>query len=524
MSEEKKEEKKEEKAISRRKYLGTVGGLAAATIVGWGLAGYLASRPPAPAAVRTVTETKTVTVTPAVTTPVTTPKPTWPPKVGAASLTVLSSPDCADFLKYAADEFHKMYPQVSIDVVPLSWEALYPKILHDLTSKTGAYDLFTIDVMTLGSVVEAGSMNLDDLRAKNPDLVDPDLDLKDFEPGYFGYGSIWAGSNYGLPVYPNHMFLYYRKDYFEDPKLQAKYKELTGKTLEPPKTWEDCIEVAKFFTKEKNKDSPTDYGIALMFPTTHTMMYNVLNWLGPIRQSPSGIEKYGKLDLYYGDYCTADGKVWFANEDGERAVKLIQDLLPYSPDPFGSDYGETLAQFSKGLTAMCPQWSVPYGDFVKSLAGGDLMKARDIIGVTVMPGIMDQGQLVRRPVSGGWAMGVNGSSKAPREAYLFAQFATSKRMDKVHWTKFVMPPARMSNWVDPESREVLSPALFDTYAESMRILSYRPRIPQEPEMERVGNPIWQDIIAGRTPTVLDGLKKLASEWQKLVDQFKHPGK
>jgi len=57
------EEKREEKAISRRKYLGAIGGVGAAAAVGWGLAGYLASRPPAPAAVRTVTETKTETKT-----------------------------------------------------------------------------------------------------------------------------------------------------------------------------------------------------------------------------------------------------------------------------------------------------------------------------------------------------------------------------------------------------------------------------------------------------------------------------
>ncbi|MCM8792778.1 MAG: substrate-binding domain-containing protein [Candidatus Omnitrophica bacterium] len=67
MSEEKKEE-----AISRRKYLGAVGGLGAAAIVGWGVAGYALSKPPAPAAVKTVTETKTITVTPTVT-PVATP-------------------------------------------------------------------------------------------------------------------------------------------------------------------------------------------------------------------------------------------------------------------------------------------------------------------------------------------------------------------------------------------------------------------------------------------------------------------
>jgi spermidine/putrescine-binding protein len=67
------EEKKEEKAISRRKYLGAVGGLAAAAAVGWGLAGYLASKPKAPTIEKTVTLTKTITATPGVTTPAVTP-------------------------------------------------------------------------------------------------------------------------------------------------------------------------------------------------------------------------------------------------------------------------------------------------------------------------------------------------------------------------------------------------------------------------------------------------------------------
>jgi ABC-type glycerol-3-phosphate transport system substrate-binding protein len=480
----------------------------------------------APGTTVTTTVTKTVTGTPT-TSP--TPSPTtttpWRASLKSASLNVLSSPDCADFLKYAANEFMKIYSQVTINVIPMSWEALYPKILSDLQSKTGAYDLFTIDVMTLGSVVSAGAASLDMIMKKYPDIIDPNLDIPDFEPTYFGYGSVWAGEIYGLPVYPNHMFLYYRKDYFSDPKLQSLYKSQTGKSLDVPKTWDECIQVAKFFTKSSNPQSPTDYGIALMFPTTHTMMYNVLNWLGPIRQSPTGISKYGPLDLYYGDYATSDGKIWFANDDGARAVQLIQQLLPYSPDPFGSDYGETIAQFTAGTTAMCPTWSVPYGDFVKALAGGDYMKARDIIGVEMIPGIYDGTTLVRKPVSGGWAMGINGSlpEERTRAAFVFAEFATSKEMDLTHWLKFVMPPARMSNWSNLQAREVLNPALFDTYTASMRSLSYRPRIPQEPDMERIGNPMWQDIIAGRKP-LMDGLKALASEWQNLVNQFVHPSK
>jgi ABC-type glycerol-3-phosphate transport system substrate-binding protein len=500
----------------RRDFLKIGGGLVAGLIIG-AAAGWVGKpteiTPP-------VTETVTQTITQTASATTVAPPPTWPPSVEPASLTVLSSPDCADALKYAADVFTATYPKVSVDVVPLSWEALYPKILQDLQSKTGAYDVFTIDVMTLGSVVAAGSANIDNIRAANPDIVDPNLDLSDFEKGYFQYGSIWAGADYGLPVYPNHMFLYYRKDYFGDPKVQANYKSMTGKDLAPPATWQDCIDVAKFFTKKNNPSSPTQYGIALMFPTTHTMMYNVLNWLGPIRQSPTGVSKYGALDYYYGDFCTSDGKVWFANDDGANAVEMIQALLPYSPDPFGSDYGETVTQFGAGTTAMAPQWSVPYGSWATTLAGGDLEKAKSIIGVSMMPGISDSGQIVQRPVSGGWSMGINGSSKSPRQAYLFAQFATSKTMDKTHWLKFVMPPARTSNW-DEESRAALNPDLFDTYKKSLSQLSYRPRITQEPDMERLGNPLWQDIIAGRKP-LTDGLKTLADQWQALVDQFKHP--
>jgi hypothetical protein len=63
-------------------------------------------------------------------------------------------------------------------------------------------------------------------------------------------------------------------------------------------------------------------------------------------------------------------------------------------------------------------------------------------------------------------MRINGSSKSRREAYLFAQFATSKPMDKAHWLKFVTPPARTSNW-DAESKGALNPDLFDTYTRRM---------------------------------------------------------
>ena len=60
-----------EEKVSRRKYLGAVWGLAAATAIGWGVTGYLATKSTAPAVEKSVVVTKTVTVTEAVTTPIT---------------------------------------------------------------------------------------------------------------------------------------------------------------------------------------------------------------------------------------------------------------------------------------------------------------------------------------------------------------------------------------------------------------------------------------------------------------------
>ena len=51
--------------------------------------------------------------------------------------------------------------------------------------------------------------------------------------------------------------LYYRKDIFEDPKLNEAYQAKFDKKLEVPKSWEDYIQVAQFITDQM---APNVYG------------------------------------------------------------------------------------------------------------------------------------------------------------------------------------------------------------------------------------------------------------------------
>ncbi|MBP9015427.1 MAG: sugar ABC transporter substrate-binding protein, partial [Candidatus Atribacteria bacterium] len=51
----------------------------------------------------------------------------------ATELAVWSSPDNADALFELAQNFTQAHPDVQIEVTPLSWEVLYPRILQDIT-------------------------------------------------------------------------------------------------------------------------------------------------------------------------------------------------------------------------------------------------------------------------------------------------------------------------------------------------------------------------------------------------------
>ena len=119
------------------------------------------------------------------------------------------------------------------------------------------------------------------------------------------------------------MFNFYRKDYFDDKDLKTAFKEKYGRELTPPATWEEALDVTKFFTKSENPDSPTEYGITLMFPRTHTLFYMYINWFSEFRRSESGIAKLGQVSLDWGDLFTAEHTPAFNSEAGVKSIQMM---------------------------------------------------------------------------------------------------------------------------------------------------------------------------------------------------------
>jgi len=421
----------------------------------------------------------------------------------AATLSVWSSPDNADALFELAKNFMEKNPDIQIEVTPLSWEVLYPRILQDITSGAGSFDVSTWDLMTAGAIAP-GFEDLNEYAKNHPDLVDTNFDDDDFIPiakHVYGY---WGEKRIGYPFYGACMFFFYRSDLFNNAELKNKFQTKYGRELTVPATWEEVKQVAEFFTKKFNPESPTEYGITLMFPRTHTLFYMFLNFFGPYRRSPEGIKKFGDVNLDWGDFFTADQKPSFNSEEAVKAIQDMIDLMKYAPDPLGSDYGETLEVFGKGMAAMIPQWTATLASWKDS---PDLQPFAEKVKVTVMPG--------GTPVSGGWGVGINASSKNKEAAFRFIQYATSKEGDKIQWLKYRVGPTRISVVENPEIASD-SPWVKEAYIPSLEKASHRPRIPEEPKLEDVFVGTLSEILLGQRPNSVETLNQIAEVWMKTL--------
>ncbi len=424
-------------------------------------------------------------------------------KEEVVTLNVLSSPDNADALIEIVKLFTQENPNIKVNISPVSWEVLYPQILADITARTGAFDVATWDLMTAGSIAK-GMLDLKKFGKEHPDLVDPNFTIEDFIPAALHVYGYWQDKNIGYPFYGATMFLFYRKDYFEDPAMKSAFKNKYGRNLAVPVTWKEATEVAQFFTRSENPASTTEYGITLMFPRSHTLFYMYINWFAEQRRSKEGIAKFGEVDLDWGDLFTADKRPAFNSPEGVKAVQMMMEIMKYSPDPLGSDYGETFEAFGQGIAAMCPSWTAV-------LAGWKDMPAvspvSEKVGVAVIPG--------GHPVSGGWGLGVNDASKHKEAAFRFVQFATSKKSDKLQWMKYRIGPTRYSVLNDPEVLRD-SPWMKGVYAESLQNASHRPRIPEEPRLEDVMVGTLSEILLGKKPDIARALNELAAEWNRIL--------
>src|SRR5689334_14712688 len=125
------------------------------------------------------------------------------------------------------------------------WTSYADRFLNELNSKSKLCDLIIGDSQWIGGAAENGHyVKLNEFFDKNG------IKMSDFiEPTVVGY-SQWPKNtpNYwALPAMGDAVGWTYRKDWFAKPELQKEFKAQHGRDLAPPKTWDEFLQVAKFF-------------------------------------------------------------------------------------------------------------------------------------------------------------------------------------------------------------------------------------------------------------------------------------
>jgi multiple sugar transport system substrate-binding protein len=378
----------------------------------------------------------------------------------------------------ASDAVKPMLPKfkaatgVTLNMDSMPFAALQPKVFSELAARSPRYDIVIVDA----SFYPALAGRLEPLsgyigNAKLNDVAE--IDLGDFIPKVF-YDTVvydvkdkqkhYPSSDekpdaaaikgngfdiYGLPIQANALTMSYRKDLFEDPKEQAAYRKQFGKDLAVPETWDDFVQVAKFFTRPDEKLWGT------------TLMAGVGDW--------STDDFKTLLAAWGGDghLVSDDGSVAFNTPEGVQALQFYADLInKHKVTPRGTtaaSWDTVTSTFGSGLTAM--------GFNYHNMALNKGSKGE--VAYALAPKNKGYG-----PHFGTWALGVNAAGKNKEWAYRAASWLTSAKsqQEMVHGH---LHPTRTSVYenaaADPKVKEE-SANFYDVLGKSLAVGVGRARL------------------------------------------------
>ena len=201
------------------------------------------------------------------------------------------------------------------------------------------------------------------------------------------------GEIYALPGTPSIQLLFYRKDLFEDTRVKRLYYEMYKQTLEVPKTFEEYNQIARFFTRRFNNESPVEYGCT--FTSGEPELVGVEFLMRYFSHSETLIDEKG--DIFY------------SIEAAEKALKETSDSWNCSSKEKHMWWTDTAKEFAEGNTAM----SIHMINHVSGFVGTD-SKVRGKLGWSVVPG--------NNPMLGGSVLGISKYSNNKEEALRFLKW------------------------------------------------------------------------------------------------------
>jgi multiple sugar transport system substrate-binding protein len=383
-------------------------------------------------------------------------------------------------IKMLPDFEKKTGIKVSYEIVP--YENTREKEVLDF-SANGDLSVALVDLVWLGEFADSGwIVPIDEIQKKFPNLVDPDLDLKDFFPLLLDAFGTWNKTVYGLP-YDNYSgLLYYNKDLLK----QAGFDK-------PPETWDDLFKV---YAPKLTKDGK--YAFALQSRRGET-------------QSCDSFMRF--LWPWGGSLLDAKFKSNLTSEQSQTGLQFRQDLMKYMPPGIVDfDHAEAVNALAQGQVAMITEWSA----FYSTLTDKAKSKIVDELGIAPEP----KGPAGRKPALGGFSLAVTkqADDKHQGAAWLFIQWATAKSTAK-EYVENGGVSGRQSTYQDKDL--VAKYPFIQPMVESWQqgVPEFRPRFPEWSKLTDIIAEWGTNIMIGKV-SVKQGSEEIG---KRVEDALKSAG-
>ena len=304
---------------------------------------------------------------------------------------------------------------IEIEIVGAPAEDIFKKVMQDVTTGDGAYDIYTGPWNSTGDLVSSGgAVNCSEFVAKyKPDWGDPErgTPTPEMEQLLYTYG----GDYYSFSLDGDFQTWFYLKGLYEKPEVQEAFMKETGHELTTPDTWNEVDRISKFFTGK-------DFG--------HGTMYGNGNLMSPFWGLATFYARFASMDFPNHYFFDEDANPNLNTELGiQCAEEHIRSFEWSAPDALTFTWAEAYASMWNLQTPHTAIYTniVKFGDGYHP-DGTPKSKATGMIGSHLPVGRRFGDQINRRSVLyyhiTGW---LSSKSSHPEAAYLFMQWLSSTR-------------------------------------------------------------------------------------------------
>ncbi|WP_370638346.1 extracellular solute-binding protein [Aurantimonas sp. VKM B-3413] len=402
---------------------------------------------------------------------------------------------------------------IDVQIETTSWDQMYDKAIKDMEAKTGIYDMVYIEqdiiyaYLSRNFLVDITKSLKDHADLKAPEYSEENL--TSFADNFHGTN----GDLYGMPMEAFIKVYLYRTDLFNDPDVQAAFKEKTGKELKPAKTHEDYAEIAKFFTdygKEKGMDL---WGTTAQAHTGHpASWYEYFESVAPT----FGVYNWGiNVDKNYA--ATVENGGTMNSPEAKKALKWwlsMRDIAP--PESVQSTWTEVATTFAAGRAAQ----GLVYGENAAWIAT-DEEKSKVVgdVGVALPPlepGVMEDAESGKGYIGyyDGGAFGLPVTSKNQDAALLFLQFLALPEVQE-DWAAAGSRITLTSTYDTPKVQEIDKKlgGYYSMLRDDGKLFQGAPPYPFHRQVIEATTPIFYQILTGNVG-VDDGLDQMAAKTEE----------